>query len=307
MNLKRVRIGLIAVVALGVSGGAGLAQAPAPPASQAAAPAVYKSSEEHFEALRRRANGGTKHTPANMPDWRGLWTREVIASFDPLTPYPQPLIRAKLKPPYAAAYAKTVADAKAGNEFDHLSYCLPAGMPRWLSEPFLREWVATPDETWLINEMVSEVRRVYTDGRGHPPADEAFPLWEGHSIGFWNGDTLVVHTNNMRANPIGYNRGGPPQSDQVSTVEQWRLINHDTMQVDVTVYDPVVLLEPWHVVANFIRVATPGARIDQWVCEENNNVVRTSEGATDFVLPGEAGYKDPKTYGTPEGAPAKSN
>ena len=72
-------------------------------------------------------------------------------------------------------------------------------MPRWIVEPFLKEFVVTPRQTWLINEMQNEIRRVYTDGRDHPSEADAYPLWEGDSIGFWDGDKLVIHTSQMRA------------------------------------------------------------------------------------------------------------
>jgi hypothetical protein len=203
-----------------------------------------------------------------------------------------------LSPAYQAQYEKTLAQVKKGIEFDPLSYCLPSGYPRWLSEPFLREFIPTRKQTLLISEQQNEIRRVYTDGRGHVPEDEAFPLWEGDSIGFWDGDVLVVHTTHLRDGD--YHRSGPRYSSQASTVEQWRRIDPDTMEVWITVYDPVGLTRPWHVVRRFVSVKTPGVRIDQWVCEENNNVVNQG-GVTQFVLPGDPGYKDPSTYGKPKG------
>ena len=134
-------------------------------------------------------------------------------------------------------------------------------------------------------------RRIYTDGRGHVPDDEAFPLWEGDSVGFWDGDALVFHT--IRVKPGQYQRSQPDYSDQTSTIERLRMINADTLEDQVTVWDPKGLTKPWHVVHTYVRVKTPGSRIDMWSCEENNNVVRTDTGGSQFILPGEAGYKDP--------------
>ena len=181
---------------------------------------------------------------------------------------------------------------------------LPAGgFPRWLTEPFLREFIVRPEEVWMVNEQQSEVRRVYADGRGHTPEDEAYPLWEGDSIGFWDGDTLVVHTINNKEGQ--YNRGQPDYSDKVSVVERMRKINANTIEFDITVWDPPSLVEPWHVVKRFARVTTPNLRINMWSCEENNNVIKTSEGVTQFILKGEQGYRDPnKLISGPEAAPA---
>lgn len=254
-----------------------------------AAPVPYKTSQEHFEALRREAGGGAKKTYATLPDWTGLWTRAASA----VTQH----AKMPLQPKYAAEFARLQDEVRRGIEWDHLSYCLPAGFPRVNNEPFLKEFVMRPDETWIMNEQVSEVRRIYTDGRGHPPADEAFPLWEGHSIGFWSGDVLVVHTNNLMAFPSAYARSGPAQSEQLTTVEEWRKAGPDLMEVVLTAYDPEVLTRPYRIVYQYVRVKEPGARIDLWVCNENNRAVRTAEGVTQFVLPGEAGDKGPGIAG----------
>jgi len=262
---------------------------------------VYASSKEHFEALKRQAGGGlVKPRWDQLPDWSGIWTAQNGVSFDPAVRPRNNKNYGPLTPEYQAQYEKTLAEVARGVEFDPLSYCLPAGYPRWLSEPFLREFIPTPEKVLLMNEMVNETRRVYTDGREQPPEDESFPLWEGHSIGFWDGDVLVVHTASLRDGD--YHRSGPRYSSQATTVEQWRRIDPENMEVWITVYDPVALTRPWHVVRRFNRVNTPGSRIDQWVCEENNNVVNQG-GATQFVLPGEAGYKDPNSFGKPPGTP----
>jgi hypothetical protein len=254
-----------------------------------AQPIPYATSEAHYEALKREARGGTRHTYATLPDWTGFWTRAASAATQHA--------KLPLKPEYAAAFAKLTEQVKQGIEWDHLSYCLPAGYPRTNNEPFLKEFILRPDQAWLINEMVSEVRRVYTDGRGHPPADEAFPLWTGHSIGFWKGDTLVVHTNNVMGFPSGYSRSSPPQSDQLTSVEEWRKLGPDLIELVTTIYDPGILTRPYRLVNQYVRVKEPGTRIDQWVCNENNRAVRTAEGATQFILPGEAGDKAPGLAG----------
>ena len=127
---------------------------------------------------------------------------------------------AKLTPEYQAKLEKRVADVKRGIEWDPISTCAPPGHPRWLTEPFLREFIVTPNQTWLINEMVNDVRRVYTDGRDHVPEEDRYPLYNGDSIGFWDGDKLVVHTNQLMAGI--YQRSNPDYTDQVETVEIWQ-------------------------------------------------------------------------------------
>ena len=250
----------------------------------------YKQSEQHFLELKKKAGGGTKVTWDKLPDWTGIWTRQGGTRFDPKVPNYDPTT-AKLTPEYKAKFEKKIADHNKGIEWDSLSYCLPAGFPRWLTEPFLREFIVRPEEVWWITEQQSEVRRIYTDGRGHVPEAEAYPLWEGDSIGFWDRDTLVVHTISNKEGQ--YNRGQPDYSEKVSVVEKIRKVDANTIEDDITVYDPLSLVEPWHVANRFGRVSTPDLRINMWSCEENNNVVKTSDGGTQLILKGEKGYKDP--------------
>jgi hypothetical protein len=283
--------------------GGGPRRPPPTPVSQVQ---EYKTSMEEYLALKAKAGGGTRQTAATLPDWRGVWQRQPrgpLFSFDDTGPpnlelpgYATPT--AVLTPKYKADWEREVADVKAGREWDRLSYCLPAGFPRWLTEPWLREFIPTPDETWLTHEQINETRRVYTDGRDHVADADTVPLWLGDSIGFWAGDTLVIHTNHIKAGT--YQRGQPAYSYQTSTVEQWRKTDPDTMEVKITVYDPPALVKPWHAVFHYVRVKDPKIRVNYDACEENNNTVRRPDGGSTFIFPGDPGYHDPETFGVPE-------
>ena len=90
--------------------------------------------------------------------------------------------------------------------------------------------------------------------------------------------------------------GQPDYSDQASTVELVRQISPTKIEDKVVVYDPKSLTKPYR--ARFVYDQVPNPpRINMWSCEENNNVVKTAAGASDFVLPGEKGYKDPNNLG----------
>jgi hypothetical protein len=277
------------------------------PSADTPIPSYYQDSYQAYLKMKAAAHGGTEYhraTYEKMPDWSGLWSRQQSEGlkFDPKQPsqgFKLGPVTADLTPRYKAAYEEKLRQVAAGNEWDQLSDCLPAGYPRWLTEPFLREFIVTPNETWWINEQQSEARRFYTDGRGHIPDSEAQPLWDGDSIGFWDGQTLVVHT--IRVTHGEYQRTQPDYSTQTSTVERIHMVDHDTIEDEVTVWDPKGLRTPWHVVEHYKRVNTPGSRIDMWSCETNNNVVRTANGGSQFILRGETvtikrSYKDPDTF-----------
>ena len=244
-----------------------------------------KSAWQLYQTLREKAKGSQRLAPNNLPDWSGVYTRAPIPgfAFDPDQP-PDGLPPAKLTPEFHAKMLKRIEDAKRGIEWDPISTCSPPGHPRWLTEPFLREFIVTPNQTWLINEMVNDVRRIYTDGRDHLPEADRYPLYDGDSIGFWDGQKLVIHTNQLKAGI--YQRSQPDYTDQVETVEIWRKADDKTIRVDVWVYDPPALQEPWYTKQTYVKVddSDKSLRIRYWNCGENENnaVYQTKEGATQF-------------------------
>ena len=241
----------------------------------------HKTAADLYDALKQQAKGGRRLNPARLPDWTGVYTRARGGiTYDPdQAPGAPPT--AKLTPEYQAKLMKRIEDANNGIEWDPISTCSPPGHPRWLTEPFLREFVVTPDQTWLMNEMVNDVRRIYTDGRGHVPEADRYPLYDGDSIGFWDGDKLVIHTNQLHSGI--YQRRNPDFTDQVETVEIWQKVNPKLIEVDVWVYDPPALLEPWYTKQSYAKLDDPdkSLRVRYWHCGENqNNVVDQTEGGS---------------------------
>jgi hypothetical protein len=289
---------------------------PQPAANTPVAP-QYQASYQAYLKMKAAAHGGvhyTRATYAKMPDWSGVWThvggfnwnsppevaREAAgigpaaakAMLEHCASFPcKGWLEADLKPEAALKYRQKLTAVEHGFEWDQLSSCLPSGFPRFLLNPFFREFTVTPKETWLSQETEGEYRRIYTDGRGHVSEEDGHPLWEGDSIGFWDGDTLVVHTIRMRAEEL--QRNMPSFSGEISTLERIRMVDPNTIEDDATIYDPLTLRTPWRGVQKYVRVDSPVARLDMWSCEENNNVVQTENGGSTFILPGEPGYKDP--------------
>ncbi len=238
-----------------------------------------------YEHFRSEADDTTL-TWEEVPDWSGVWTREGnIFFFDQDQASNDNLPTAKLHPDARERLIEKLDRIEQGIEYDPLSAGEPAGMPRWFSEPFLRDFAVTPNQTWLINEMMNEIRRVYTDGRDHPPAEDAYPLWVGDSIGFWDGDRLIAHTNQLRSGQ--YQRIQPEYSDQVEVVEIWQKVDDETLNVDVWVYDPPILAEPWYTRQVYKRLSNDDQflRIRYWHFNENqnNDVVINDEGTSDFA------------------------
>ena len=251
----------------------------------------YPTSEAMFEALKKQAGGGKPLTWAQMGepafDWSGAYTRTKLSlHYDlDLSPESGP-DSAKLTPAGQAIVAAKADQLKrTGGEYDPLSDCRPPGVPRWFTEPFLKEYVVTPNQTWLMNEMVNDVRRVYTDGRAHTPEDDAYPSWNGDTIGFWDGDILVTHTKYLFQGQ--YQRGVQPYySEKTTVVERWHKVDPKTLQADVWVFDPVNLMKPWYTRQSWTKLADEEKllRLRYWDCRENanNNIIVTKEGTSQF-------------------------
>jgi hypothetical protein len=282
---------------------------------------TFATSEAQYKALVAAAGGGVRHTKLTAPDWSGLWTVSRQPGWGapayqnapgtpvregggpPGAPPPPASAPRPERPILTPAYQKMLEDelgrVARGVQWDYLSACLPAGFPRWYTEPFMREFIVTPAQTWMINEEQGEVRRIYTDGRGHVPVEDRYPLFDGDSIGVWDGDTLIVHTVNVKAG--NWNRSQPEYSDKMETVELIKKNADGRIETRMTAYDPESLQKPWHVIFGSAPVdlkSAPNLRIDVWSCNENNNVVKSADGASQLILPGEAGYKDPNTIAT---------
>jgi hypothetical protein len=138
-----------------------------------------------------------------------------------------------------------------------------------------------PNVIVIHHEAVTQPRRIFMDGRGHPAADGLLPTFMGHSVGRWEGDTLVVDTvgTNGRARPInGYISGavtsGPdnrprlPGSDQLHLTERIRLVGDgDYLESTMTVDDPKTYRKPWTITRYWQR--RPDIDMQEYACTDN--------------------------------------
>ena len=283
-------LALVAVFGLAAAEAFADRVAPPPPSAEKQAQIdlgkQYESAWGLYQHFLTEAHGGQELTWQTVPDWSGVWTLDGnIFFFDQDQRDMNALPTAKLTPEYAPKLLDKLDRIDRGIEFDPLSAGEPAGMPRWLAEPFLRDFAVTPKQTWLINEMMNEVRRVYTDGRGHPAPEDAYPLWEGDSIGFWDGGKLVIHTSQMRSGQ--YQRIQPFYTEQVEVVEIWQKTDDRTLTVDSWIYDPPALAEPWYTRRYYRKLTNDDnyLRIRYWDFRENQNneVIKNDQGTSDFA------------------------
>ena len=202
---------------------------------------------------------------ATVPNFTGIWERPDGQGilFDPARSIPS------YTPAYEARYKAAVAARERGDiVVDPTSRCLPPGVPRLMVATYPLEILQTPGQVTIIAEWSSQVRRIFTDGRGHPPADELDPTFNGHSIGRWEGDTLVVETVGLRGDNT-FDASPLIHSDKMTVHERIRLRDPNTLEAVITVKDPEAFTKDWTVTRVYTR-GPPGLQIMEYVCNENN-------------------------------------
>ena len=120
--------------------------------------------------------------------------------------------------------------------------CAPPGVPRlWLIDrPF--EIIQRPNRIILLYEADHTFRQVWMDGRQHP--DDFGNNWTGHSIGQWDGDTLVIDTVGLNGEPW-LDNSGHVFSDALHLTERIRRVDHNNLVIDVTIDDTKAYTKTW--------------------------------------------------------------
>lgn len=144
--------------------------------------------------------------------------------------------------------------------------------------PYPKEIIVSDDgkRITFLEEYMSQVRRVFADGREHPPTDELELSYNGHTIGHWEGQTLVMDTVGLREDTMLQNTG-MMHSDALEVKERWRLVEPDLLEAEITMIDPKAFTEPY--VTRRLYRRHRDWSIQDFVCEENNRE-RVVDGVT---------------------------
>ncbi|HEX3837493.1 MAG TPA: hypothetical protein VHW25_11070 [Steroidobacteraceae bacterium] len=250
-------ISLVAAAAtfgLAVTHAADVAKAP----GAAAAPADFTGDWQRYPGFGR----GGKPDPATLPPPDGKM-----------------VLKPQYQGPYDAKRAKERAsDAKgepiAGSGVD----CLPYGMPEMMSAIYPLEILQTPGQVTIIAEAFSQVRRIYL-GKTQPKIEEVPPGYYGHSVGHWEGKTLVVDTVGVKESVLGHSE--MPHSDKMRITERMHLVTPDILHDQITVEDPVTLEQPWTFTFAYKRIAN--YEMLEYVCENNHEYI-DDQGVTRLRL-----------------------
>jgi hypothetical protein len=221
-------------------------------------------------------------TPNISGAWAGTWNMDPKTAKDPKLIPPAPGLL-MLKAPYSEQYEKRRAAERAADERGEplgntSTMCLPDGMPQMMFAIYPLEILQSPGRVTIIEEAFSQVRRIYLD---EPQAKigDVPPGYYGHSVGRWDGDTLVVDTIGVKESVLGYR--SMPHGDQMRITERIRLAGPDILWDQITVEDPLALEKPWTFTFGYRR--TPNYKMQEYVCENNRDYV-DEHGATQLRL-----------------------
>jgi hypothetical protein len=118
-------------------------------------------------------------------------------------------------------------------------------------------------------------RTIYMDGRPHPPADRLSPSYYGHSIGHWEGDTLVIDTIGMNER-AWMNRDGIPHTEKLHLTERLSRLDYNTLKYEVTIDDPGAFTATWN--SGFNLTWSEGTEMWEYICQDNNLAPETMVG-----------------------------
>lgn len=212
---------------------------------------------------------------AKLPDLSGVWVPKPLA---PVNGIYVPTDNLPAWTPAAAQrVAKMLADDKAGHPQNIYLDCLPEGMPSFILMTLNAvEFLVTPGRITVLGEFDgNRLRRIWTDGRGHP--DDPDLTFNGHSIGHWEGQTLVVDTTGFLPQvfiPLGQSVGVPNNGD-MHVVEHIRLTGPDALEDQVEIIAPKVLTKPWVYTRAFTRRRDRAADIEEASCRQGDFTAET--------------------------------
>jgi hypothetical protein len=170
--------------------------------------------------------------------------------------------------------------AKLDTTADPSSYCLPMGVPRMAPYPW--RFVQDPaygkaTRLYILNEgNIHTYRQIFMDGRPHPPDPEG--TWFGHSIGRWEGDTLVIDSVGFNGK-VWMDRRGFPQTEKMHIIERFTRVDLGHLVREVTIDDPGAYAKPFTLKFT-ATLSNPGDEIMEYICNENNQYGASGSAAT---------------------------
>jgi hypothetical protein len=141
--------------------------------------------------------------------------------------------------------------------------CYMPGVPRATYMPYPFQIVQTPKYVLIAYEYAGANRTIFMDKAAPAPADS----WMGHSVGHWEGDTLVVDVT-AQNDETWFDRAGNFHSDALHVVERYTPRGPDALTYEATIEDPKVFSRPWKIAMPLYRRLEKNAQLLEFKCVE---------------------------------------
>lgn len=170
-------------------------------------------------------------------------------SIPPLTPEGEAVIRTRIPSPRYNRHplVQEIEDQALSN--DPTFACNPKGFPRIVLDTAhdFHEVIVLPDRVLQVWQEARVMREFWLDGRELPSGENLAnlgPAWYGHSVGEWQGDTLVVNTVGLDER-AWLDQYGFPISFEARIEERYRKVDAETLELQLTLHDPKYYARPW--------------------------------------------------------------
>ena len=268
---------------------------------------------------------GVQNPAAAIPDFSGVWAHPFLTGYEPPASGPGPVLNTSrsrngvanfqrligdytnpILKPHAAERVQQHGDfSKVGGGYPTPSnQCWTGGVP-YVFWDFLMQMFQEPDQITMIYRHGNEVRHVYMN-QSHPA--QVTPSWYGHSVGHYEGDTLVIDTVGVKQGPFAMvDMYGTPFTDKLRVVERYRLLDYNdakdaiernvkenfragsgdfdanhrgkVLQLHFTVEDEGVFNMPWTATITYFPATVPWLEL---ICAENR---READADHDMKVP----------------------
>ena len=210
------------------------------------------------------AQSGTK-----VPDLAGFWERKDDVGSGNFGGTLERVPRASIKPEIVKANQEAAARAARGEVVSFGSkWCATNAYPFFMQHSAAWDLFQSQDEVVLVPEVHTFARHIYMDGRKHPDAAHLLHTVNGHAIGHWEGDVLVVDTVGFAGG--GGTPGGGKVGKDTHLVERFRLIDGGKkLSVTFTWEDPAIYLKPHTYELQYYR-SEPGTYAFEEYCHADD-------------------------------------
>lgn len=238
-------------------------------------PGLRAQTAPKKDAKPAAASQSVAKMPDGVPDFTGVWEGHMPASarkwagysFVGVVPEMTPWGRAQYEQTKPSWGERAVVDSTdmvnptTGNEIG----CFPTGVPRIYVHPFPMEILQIHGRVVQLFEFNHFVRQIYTTGP-HEHANDLDPTWMGDSVGWWEGDTLVIDS-------VGFNdktwldRAGLIHSDQLHVIEHITRPEHNKLVIHITIDDPKAYTHTFE--GERVYELEPDWKLTEMICEDN--------------------------------------